>query len=153
MPQFFGAKLKYARQHSGLTQAELATQVGLAAYTHVSKLEGGQRVPSLELVTRIAAALHISADYLLRDSTPTAALTPLLAHSDTHILSSLGARVQHLRLREGWSQTLLAENLGISRAFLSNIEAGRKLPSIDLVVHIADLLDTNVDNILFATEH
>lgn len=47
-----------------LTQEELALEVGVT-HQHVSRIEGGHAVPSLELLVRLSRRLGVSTDYLL----------------------------------------------------------------------------------------
>ena len=55
-PPAFGAKLREHRKAAGLTQCELAAQVG-CAQNYLSDLEIGKREPSLSLAVRIAELL------------------------------------------------------------------------------------------------
>lgn len=150
MPHLFGAKLKYARHKCGITQSEFAERVGRNSYAHILRLESGKREPSLDLVIRSAWTLDVSLDYLIRDTVPVHTLMPLptgLAPAEQALLS-FGHRLQGIRTHQGYSQTAFAEALGVSRAFLSNIEASRKFPSLDLVIHMANLLDIRLDDLL-----
>src|SRR5215212_6826557 len=70
MPQLLGQKLRYLRQKYRLTQVELASQLALSSYTHITKLEADQRTPSLDLVIRMATVLKQSTEYFLRDAIP-----------------------------------------------------------------------------------
>jgi len=57
-----GRRLKEARLAAGLSQRQLAFPGCSAAY--ISRLEAGQRVPSLQLLRKIAARLSADEDYL-----------------------------------------------------------------------------------------
>jgi transcriptional regulator with XRE-family HTH domain len=70
LPTLFGAKLRHHRQQHGLSQAELAQRLRLAAHAHISKLERGHHAPSIDLVIAIADRFGVSTDYLLWDNTP-----------------------------------------------------------------------------------
>src|SRR5690242_12429445 len=50
LPTQFGAKLRHLREQQGLSQIELAQQLGLAAHAHISLLERGHHEPSIDLV-------------------------------------------------------------------------------------------------------
>ncbi len=63
----FGEKLQFLRQRAGWTQVTLAERLGLAAHTHVSFMESGRKVPSIDLIVKIADLFGVSTDYLLRD--------------------------------------------------------------------------------------
>lgn len=60
----FGEKLKRLRKEKGLTQEQLATLIGVKNSV-ISFYEVGDRMPSPEVVKKLAVALHISSDYLL----------------------------------------------------------------------------------------
>ncbi|OJY17173.1 MAG: hypothetical protein BGO98_13600 [Myxococcales bacterium 68-20] len=83
-----GPRLRQARIDAGLTQAELAERAGVADAT-LSRIERNRLVPSIELTTRIAAALGLSVDALL--SGPTASLTKPrgLRRSETRLLATV----------------------------------------------------------------
>jgi len=70
LPALFGAKLRHLRGQHGLSQAELARRLGLAAHAHISLLERGHHEPSIDLVVAIADHFGVSTDYLLWDSIP-----------------------------------------------------------------------------------
>ena len=53
------------REHRGLTQEALAEQVGIAK-AYLSQLEGGKRAGSAQVLQRIAVALRIDVDDLIR---------------------------------------------------------------------------------------
>jgi transcriptional regulator with XRE-family HTH domain len=55
-------------------------------------------------------------------------------------LERLGSTIRALRIAYGWRATTFAGALGISPAYLSNIEAGRKKPPADLLRRIADAI-------------
>ena len=56
--KFIGARIKELRKNAGLTQEQLAEQVGLDA-RHLSRLEVGRHFPSLDSLERIAQALNL----------------------------------------------------------------------------------------------
>lgn len=62
-----GSRIRDVRQQRGLTQAELAQRVDMSL-KHISAIECGIRVPSLETLTVIANELKIDANTLLQDS-------------------------------------------------------------------------------------
>ncbi len=152
MPQLLGQKLRYLRQKYSLTQVELAKQLALSSYTHISKLEADQRTPSLDLVIRIATVLEQSTEYFLRDAIPIEAPPKLDLHlepNSTGVPQLFGPKLRTLRLQQGWGQTELARRLGLARrGYISNLEGGRKAPSLELIVQIADLFQTTTDYLL-----
>lgn len=60
----FGEKLRRLRKEKNLTQKQLADLIGVK-HSVISFYEVGDRVPSPEVIKKLAAALHVSSDYLL----------------------------------------------------------------------------------------
>ena len=60
----FGAKLKKLRKEKNLTQKQLASLIGVQNSV-ISFYEVGERIPSPEIIVKLATALHVSSDYLL----------------------------------------------------------------------------------------
>lgn len=52
------------------------------------------------------------------------------------------------RAELGFSQEVLAEKLHVSQATLSNIEANKSVPDVILLQQIADVLETNINELL-----
>jgi transcriptional regulator with XRE-family HTH domain len=156
MPRLFAAKLQYVRVQQGLAVRDLAEKVGFASYQYIWLLERDQRTPSLDMVVRIAAYFNISTDYFLRDTiavdAPQITSTTVLANEE-ELPRLFGGRLRMLRLQQGWSQTDLAQKLNLKRrGYISNLESGRKMPSLDLIVQIADLFGVTTDHLLNAQE-
>ena len=59
-----GTRIKKARQSRGLTQLELAKDIG-ASQTAVALWESGNRKISTEVIERVSVVLSVSASYLL----------------------------------------------------------------------------------------
>jgi transcriptional regulator with XRE-family HTH domain len=149
MAQLFGAKLRYLRLQRALTQVALAHQ--LASQGHITGLETGKEAPSLRLVLQTAWLFGVSTDYLLRDTLPVepVSTSPRIS-SDLQPLPQLfGPKLRALRVSHNLTQAVLAQQLGLRRhAYVSNLEAGRKAPSLGLVVQIADLFHVTTDYLL-----
>lgn len=60
----FGERLKKLRKEKRLTQKQLAAMIGVQ-HSVISFYEVGDRIPSVEVIIKLAAALHVSSDYLL----------------------------------------------------------------------------------------
>lgn len=60
----FGMRLKELRTQAGLTQKQLADQIGVTKSV-VSFYELRERTPSPEVLVKLAAVFHVSCDYLL----------------------------------------------------------------------------------------
>lgn len=65
------SRVRTCRAALKLTQEELAVELGVT-HQHVSRIEGGHAVPSLELLVRLSRRLGVSTDYLLtgRETAP-----------------------------------------------------------------------------------
>jgi tetratricopeptide (TPR) repeat protein len=81
------ARLRAAREHAGLSQRGLARGICTPAY--ISRLEKGERIPSLQLLRRLAERLGANADELAAGTRP--AEDPLL---DAELALRLGASDQ-----------------------------------------------------------
>ena len=62
--QSIGARVRYHRKQNGLSQEQLAERIS-TSNVHISNIERGEKVPSLEVILSIANALSVSADDLL----------------------------------------------------------------------------------------
>jgi len=151
MGYLLGEKLRHLRLQHQLTQLDLAQRLNLESHSHIAKLETGKTTPSLAFIVRVARLFGISTDYLLRDaiSIDASITTPRISQSDDkELIQEFGARMRTLRLQRGINQTQYAQQLGISRSYLANMEAGRKAPSPTLVVTIADLFGVTTDELI-----
>lgn len=59
-----------------------------------------------------------------------------------------GSNLKTLRLREGWTQAQLAQKLGITKSVISAYETGLRLPSYDILIHIAKIFKVSTDYLL-----
>jgi len=64
------------------------------------------------------------------------------------MLALFGDKLLHLRRRHKLTQIDLGQRLDAKRAHISNLEAGRRAPSLDLVVRAADLFGVTTDYLL-----
>ncbi len=60
----FGDSLKELRKKSGLTQQQLADKIWVTKAS-ISYYEKSERIPSPEVLVKLAEAFHVSTDYLL----------------------------------------------------------------------------------------
>jgi transcriptional regulator with XRE-family HTH domain len=151
MPRLFGAKLRYLRESSHLTQVQLAERLGILQ-SHISHLEAGRKNPLINLVVAVSMIFNVTTDYLLIDSAAVETVTPVL-EDDVPILpvypSSLGQKVRDLRIQRHLQQREIADELQLqTQAFISLLETGRKHPSTDLVVGIAAFFGVTTDFLL-----
>lgn len=64
-----GIRIALLRIEKGLSQAELAKRLCISA-SAVGMYEQGRRMPSLDLVVRLAREFGVTTDYLLTGDTP-----------------------------------------------------------------------------------
>jgi DNA-binding XRE family transcriptional regulator len=158
MAKLFGTKLRFLRHRQELTQEELTLKLGLARQGYLSHLETGRKDPSLELAVKVARFFSVSLDYLLRDTVPlekqlrerphSYALSPTERPTDP-VPTTFGQKLRHLRSTRQMTQELLARELSLSRqAYISSLEAGRKMPSLSLATQIADYFGVTLDYLL-----
>ena len=121
-PVAVGRRLREAREAAGLSQAALAGDDCSGAY--ISRLELGDRIPSLQLLRQLAKRLDVSVDFLATGSDAADARSPLVdadvalrlddvttarrlyeevlaGEADTRIRSDALAGLGQLALREG----------------------------------------------------
>lgn len=59
-----------------------------------------------------------------------------------------GNRLKTLRLRENMTQAQLAQKLGLTKSVISAYETGLRLPSYDILIHIAKIYNVSTDYLL-----
>jgi transcriptional regulator with XRE-family HTH domain len=64
------------------------------------------------------------------------------------IKSKLGKRIRTLRTAKGWSQVEMADLLAMNRGYLSEIETGKKDPSLTMLKTLADGLSVPLSKLL-----
>lgn len=60
----------------------------------------------------------------------------------------LGMRIKQARIGKDFTQLILAEKINVSPNFLGDVERGLKKPSLDTLVHIANLLNVSIDSLI-----
>src|SRR5689334_16314976 len=61
---------------------------------------------------------------------------------------AVGREIRHVRQRRRLSMQALADEAGISRAWLGEIERGAASPSVDIVRRLADALGVSIGSLL-----
>ena len=64
------------------------------------------------------------------------------------IKSKLGKRIRALRLARGWSQVEMADLLAMNRGYLSEVETGKKDPSLTMLKTLSDGLSIPLSELL-----
>ena len=107
-----GERIQIAREEQHMTQLELAKKIGCTSQ-HISAIERGAKVPTLETFVAIAAALRVPTDVLLQDVLPDwwenweqeidRVLAPLLPHMRAYIRKQI---LDNHQLEEYCAQTI-----------------------------------------------
>ena len=84
----FGNKLKELRNHNKMTQQQLAAQIGVSKSV-ISYYELQERIPSPEILLKLASVFHVSTDYLLGVSNDKVLDVSGLDEEDIAVLSSM----------------------------------------------------------------
>lgn len=61
-------------------------------------------------------------------------------------------RIKQLRQEHSWSQTQLAQKMGIHQKQVSAYERGRNVPSTEVLIKLADIFDVSLDYLAFEAE-
>ena len=67
-------------------------------------------------------------------------------------VNDLGSNVKMMRKARKISQVKLSEALQMSQPHLSNLECGRTLISLEILVKLADVFDCSVEDILLCSQ-
>lgn len=59
-----------------------------------------------------------------------------------------GNTLKTLRLKENMTQAQLAQRLGLTKSVISAYETGLRLPSYDILIHIAQIYNVSTDYLL-----
>lgn len=64
-------------------------------------------------------------------------------------MRDIGKNIRDLRQRKSMTQDTLAERLFVTRQTVSNYETGRTRPDVEMVIKIAEVLETDANTILY----
>ncbi len=81
-------KIKHLRETKGLTQAELAKQLGITR-SGVNAWEMGISVPSTQYIVELAYIFKVSTDYILGVDTTASVNVSGLTDADVHLLHGI----------------------------------------------------------------
>jgi len=93
-PAAVGRRLRQTRIEAGLSQRALAFPGCTPAY--ISRIEAGQRIPSLQLLRELANRIGVDVEYLARGDEASAAVTDPLAEAELELrLGDVEAAAEH----------------------------------------------------------
>ena len=67
------------------------------------------------------------------------------------LIRIFGRNVRAIRLAKGWTQEQLAFEAGVKRAYISEIESGKRNPSLDVVERLANALEVGPEELVRTT--
>lgn len=144
----FHEKLKVLRKKEGLTQQEVADLVHVDR-VRITNWENGKREPNFENLSMLACIFDVSIDFLLSEYLEISKEAYLKLKEEKKNLFSV--RLKELRLKKGLTQTELGEKVGVKQNTFTNWENGKREPSFENLVKLADLLEVSLDS-LFGRE-
>lgn len=66
---------------------------------------------------------------------------------------AVGNALIQLRFEQGWSQEKLAEKINSHQVYISEIENGKKLPSLNILIEMAKAYNTTLTDIASRIEY
>lgn len=130
-----GLRIKALRRERGLSQTELAEQLGKSLRC-VQKYEKGETDMSLSVVSDIARALSVSPACILGED---------CGKEEVMAGVKLGERIRAIRKNAGCSQKEFCSQLGIPQSTLSAYETDRMQPTVATLIHIATEFNVSID--------
>jgi transcriptional regulator with XRE-family HTH domain len=133
----FGKKIKHYRKLRGLTQSELADEIGISQ-VRLSEIERGRDGTSKELMQVITTTI----DALREDRSCE------LPRDEQTTWKGFGEKLQRLRIGRCMDQVELGRLLGIKRANVSAYETDRAVPPSDKLALICKIFSVSADYLL-----
>ena len=130
-----GENIKKYRIEKNLKQSELAERAGISRVA-IGNYERGDRTPNIDAVGKIANALEIPMKELVTEE----------PYRRSHM--NIGENLKVLRKIKKLSQQDLGNKLGVSGAYIQQIENNKKNPSIKTFNKIANALEVSLDELL-----
>lgn len=132
--------LRALRENMGISQEKLAALTGLTA-RRIYSYERESNEPDIDTLVLLSGFFGVTIDYLVG--------------RDTHYydkedpsplnLSEFGSNVEQFRIEKNITRRELAEEVGITTAYLSVIESGAKIPKLETCIKILNALDASAD--------
>ncbi|MCR4428259.1 MAG: helix-turn-helix domain-containing protein [Caldiserica bacterium] len=135
-----GERIKVARRRSGLNLRQLAEQVGVSAQA-ISKYERGLDVPSSAVLIKLAHALGVRIEYLLRPVT--VSLSQLNYRSHASKLRAKDKKIVQAKVQDWLERYLLIEELVSSQEEFKFPDIMRRIKCLEDVEQVAVELRRN----------
>ena len=59
-----------------------------------------------------------------------------------------GDKIKQLRKEKGWSQTKVAQKMGVSKSYVSKLENSNRRGSLDIVTKLSEIYKVDIEQIL-----
>lgn len=143
--EYVGPNIKIHRDRQGLTIDEMADRLGMNRANY-DRLEGGGYNPTFEVLVKVASALGVSLDYLLRPNLVLEHEPRRVAYveqwaevRDRYSQEAVRLRLRNLRARRGLSVQQVADAIGRPASYVGLMENARdKTFFIQRVKRMAD---------------
>lgn len=119
-----GERIRALREERGYTLQDLAKRAKLSL-SYLSEIERGSKRPSLKTIEKLAAALNVPKTQLIEGEV-----------TDTGL--ALGEKIRIIRNEKDMSLQELADKIGISLSYLSEIERGTVYPALNTLKRVAE---------------
>ena len=70
-----------------------------------------------------------------------------MANKELTLLHQLGKRIAYLRKEKGYSQLILAVEAGLAHSYVSELEQGKRNPSIETLSRVASALGVSLEEL------
>lgn len=128
MSNSIGENIKYYRKIKEMKQSELAEKLQVTINT-IQNYENGRREPRIDVVKQIANIFQVTLNELIEDKKTT----------------SIGEMIAECRVAKGFSQIELGKKLGVTGAYIQQLEKGVKTnPSYLVKVNINRILESEI---------
>ena len=130
--------------------ASVGEEMGRLSTAHSPSRGGRPRKGSRRAHRRIAELEPLEAEYteLLAVSRRLGIQTALKPTTRRVPGEGLSASVRHELYRRGWTQRMLAHQIGVHPSTVSSWLAGRTMPAIDALLGLSRILDVSIDELL-----
>ncbi len=153
--QRFGVWMRQHRERQGLTVTELAHRVGVSQVL-ITRVERGNAVLSEGKLSQILEILEVSPSSWRRFQTshddPNIQEQAHMLHSRLQtariccptLMAEFGWYIRHYRHRRDWTETELAQRVGVTKQTICGVEQGKMVPSATLITHLAEQLNMSL---------
>ncbi|GEN35794.1 helix-turn-helix domain-containing protein [Aneurinibacillus danicus] len=150
----FAARLLKLRKDSGKKQQEIADYLKISRPAYAS-YEVGRRKPDLIILEKLSDYFKVSVDFLLGKEAIQVKMEVENKENkageisrEDEIRKCFGERMAKLRRDKKISQEAFAKEFNISLFQVQQLEYGVRMPSLELLVKIADFFSTSIDYLL-----